>query len=72
MNRQIDRLSRLRLAEHKRLIDLQLVITQDQANVLLGALVAIVMGALQKNIPDTQHVRRIYSDISHGLATHCA
>ena len=64
---QLDRLARLRSAEHQRLVDLRLMLSAEQGQALIGALVSIVMDALQKHIPDGQQVRRIYADISRGL-----
>lgn len=52
------------------MIDLQLVITQEQANVLLGAIVAIVQDALTRHIPDVAVQRKIYSTLAHELERH--
>jgi hypothetical protein len=64
---ELDRLARLRQTEHRRLVDMQQMITAERANLLMGAMVSIIAGVLKKHIPDETQVRRIYGDIGRGL-----
>ena len=67
---QVDRLRNLRQAEHKRLVDLQQMISTDRAILLLGAVVDIVMNALKKHVDNERVVRVVYADISKGFTRH--
>lgn len=65
-----DHLARLRTAEHRRLVDMRLMITAESANAMLAVIVNVVMSALRKNIGDTELIRRVYADVSRGLDAH--
>lgn len=70
IGKEAERLARLRQAEHKRLVDMEQLMSAEQANMLLGVIVSLLMAALQEHIPDGGLVRRIYGSFSRGLATH--
>lgn len=64
---QIDRSRTLRDSENKRLTQMQLMISAERASVLLGAVVSIVMTALQAHVSNDKLRRRIYADISRNF-----
>ena len=67
---QIDRLSRLRTAEHKRQADMEVMISAERANLMIGAIISIMMTAIKKHVEGEHVARSIYADISRGLDAH--
>ena len=65
---QIDRARALRDSESKRLIQMDMMISQEQANMMLGVIVGIVMQALQSHVQDELLRRTIYAEISQGFS----
>ena len=70
IGKEAERLARLRQVEHKRLVDMQQMMSAEQANMLLGAIVSLLMEALGKHIADSKTVRDIYGTFSRGLEKH--
>lgn len=69
INDQATRLAALRMQEHKRTIDLKLVMTQEQSNLLLGMIVSVITETLTRHLGQAQ-ARSVYADIARQLDKH--
>jgi hypothetical protein len=66
LSKKIEQLRQLRQTEHKRLVDMQQLITAERANVLLGALLAIMQQAVRTHT-DPATARVLLSAMSAGV-----